>query len=197
MYDQPSSGSSSSGSDRPTVVVASAEPLRLRTSRVEHPSIPEGALGLGTYVEGKLIGRQPITPESVDAYRALLAVPRRLVYVAFEQDDGSVEGQLSAMIPPSEAARFQRRQKEEDEEEPWKASVPSFEAKMAEQQGEAADDADEIDDTEQVALLPLGKVVRLAARRTRPDLAAEAADVLRSVVREGTLEIVDQFLDTI
>lgn len=196
MYDQPSSGSSSSGSDRPTVVVASAEPLRLRTSRVEHPSIPEGALGLGTYVEGKLIGRQPITPESIDAYRALLAVPRRLVYVAFEQDDGSVEGQLSAMIPPSEAARFQRRQKEEDEEEPWKASVPSFEAKMAERD-DPADAADEIDDTEQVALLPLGKVVRLAARRTRSDLAAEAADVLRSVVREGALEIVDQFLDTI
>lgn len=192
MYDQSSPGSSS-GPDRPTVVVASAEPLRLRTSRVEHPSIPEGALGLGTYVEGKLIGRQPITPESVDAYRALLAVPRRLVYVAFEQDDGSVEGQLSAMIPPSEAARFQRSAKEDDEEEPWKESVPSFEAKMAEH----GDGADEIDDTEQVALLPLGKVVRLAARRTRSDLAAEAADVLRSVVREGTLEIVDQFLDTI
>lgn len=194
MYDHPASGSSSSGSDRPTVVVASAEPLRMRTSRVEHPSIPEGALGLGTYVEGKLIGRQPITPESVDAYRALLAVPRRLVYVAFEQEDGSVEGQLSAMIPPSEAARFQRGQKkDDDDEEPWKASVPSFEAKMAERE----EPADEIDDTEQVALLPLGKVVRLAARRTRPDLAAEAADVLRSVVREGTLEIVDQFLDTI
>ena len=49
-----------------------------------------------------------------------------------------------------------------------------------------------------MALLPLGVVVRMSQRRLHPDdLAAEAADVLRSVVNEGTVEIVDQFLDTI
>lgn len=174
--------------DRQSVVVASEEPLRLRTARVEHPSIPEEAFGLGTYVQGRLIGRQAVSPESVTAYEALLSVPRRLVYVAYETEDGSVEGQLSAMIPPSEVVEFERSSRSE-EEEPWKASVPSFESERRE--------ADVPNDREHVALLPLGMVVRLAARRKRPVLAAEAADVLRSLVHEGAVEIVDQFLDTI
>lgn len=180
---------------RPAVVVASAGALPLRTAEVDHPSIPDGSVGIGTYVRGKLLGRQAVAPDSVMTYETLLSVERRLAYVAHETDDGSVEGQLAALIPPSEIVD-QRDPLEAPEEEPWKASVPSFDVEYdaTADGGEAADPNDD----EHVALLPLGVVVRMAQRRNHPDdLASEAADVLRTVVNEGAVEIVDQFLDTI
>lgn len=169
------------------VVVASAEPLRLRIRQVEHPSIPQEAMGIGTFLGGNLLARQAVSAETLPLYKSLLGTPRRLVFVAREKDDGSVEGQLAAMIQPSEIVG------ERAEEEPWKESVPSWEDEV-----EAATGGNADDDEQQVALLPLGIVVRIAARRSHPDdLTAEAAEVLRSVVRQGAVEIVDQFLDTI
>lgn len=180
------------GDGRSSVVVASAGALPLRIRRVQHPSIPESAVGIGTFIDDRLLGRQAVAPETVPTYRALLSRPRRLAYIAYETDDGSVEGQLAAVVQPSEVADSPRP--EEGEDEPWKASVPSFDPS-----GMAAGESDhEVDDEHHAALLPLGMVVRMAQRRTHPgDLAAEAADVLRSVVQEGAVEIVDQFLDTI
>lgn len=184
-------GRESPGGGEP-VVVASAEPLRLRIRKVEHPSIPEEALGIGTYLGPNLLGRQAVAPETLPLYRALLSRPRRLVYVAYEKEDGSVEGQLAAMVSPSEVVDGDGDGPER-EDEPWKASVPSWDPPEAGPAPEA-----ESGDDGQVALLPLGLLVRIAPRRNHPDdLTAEAAEVLRSVVREGTVEIVDQFLDTI
>lgn len=188
------------GGGRPTVVVASAVPLALRIGTVDHPSIPEGSVGLGTYVEGRLLGRQAMSMDTIPTYRALLAVPRRLAYVAYD-NDGAVEGQLAALVDPSEIATLGGDLAEGDaddhDDEPWRRSVPSFDPEG--HAGSAAKPpASEPNDDEHVALLPLGVVVRMSQRRVHPDdLAAEAADVLRSVVNEGTVEIVDQFLDTI
>lgn len=170
-------------------MVASAEALPLRTREVEHPSIPEGAVGLGTYIRGHLVGRQAMAAETVPAYRQLLHTPRRLAYIAHEKEDGSVEGRLAALIRPSEVRELNAGD-DADQDEPWKASVPSWK--------DAGPPSEDIDDERHVAVLPLGVVVRMAQLRTHPDdLAAEAADVLRSVVTEGPVEIVDQFLDTI
>lgn len=186
--DTPFQGGASPEPGSDPVVVASAEPLRLRIRQVEHPSIPDEAMGIGTFLGTNLLARQAVSAETMPLYRTLLARPRRLVFVARETDDGSVEGQLAAMIQPSEIVR------EGPEEEPWKRSVPSWE----EAEAPGAGGADGGSEEEQVALLPLGVVVRIAARRSHPgDLTAEAAEVLRSVVREGAVEIVDQFLDTI
>ncbi|HZD05652.1 MAG TPA: hypothetical protein VE173_12065, partial [Longimicrobiales bacterium] len=133
-------------------------------------------------------GRQAMAAETVPAYRQLLHTPRRLAYIAHEKDDGSVEGRLAALIRPSEVRELDGRDDAEDE--PWKASVPSWDDPLYR--------SEEVDDERHVAVLPLGVVVRMAQLRTHPeDLAAEAADVLRSVVAEGPVEIVDQFLDTI
>ena len=182
---------------RSAVVVASAVPLELRTDPVDHPSIPEDSVGLGTYVEGRLVGRQAMSESTVPTYRALLSVPRRLAYVAYDKK-GSVEGQLAALVKPSEIRELGREavSSDDQEDEPWKASVPSFDPQEA--YAELDEAGGEPNDDEHVALLPLGFVVRMAQRRLHPDdLAAEAADVLRKVVNEGTVEIVDQFLDTI
>lgn len=176
--------------DRPSVMVASAETLPLSPREVDHPSIPDDAVGLGTFLHGRLIGRQAMTAEAVQAYESLLGTPRRLAYIAHEKDDGSVEGRLAALIRPSEVRELSGSGGEE--EEPWKASVPSWEAGGTETGGKG------LDDERHVAVLPLGVVVRMVQRRSHPDdLAAEAADVLRTVVAEGATEVVDQFLDTI
>lgn len=180
----------SPGPERPSVMVASAEALPLRLEQVDHPSIPDEAVGLGTFLHGRLIGRQAMTAEAVPAYESLLGTPRRLAYIAYEKDDGSVEGRLAALIRPSEVRELNTS---EGEDEPWKESVPSWESGGA---GQGA--GDDVDDERHVAVLPLGVVVRMVQRRAHPDdLAAEAADVLRTVVAEGATEIVDQFLDTI
>lgn len=187
------------GPERQTVVVASAMPLKLRTRPVEHPSIPDGAVGLGTYIENRLLGRQAMKEETIPAYVTLLSVPRRLAYVAYGKEDGAVEGQLAALVKPSEIAELGGRpldsgQGGREEDEPWKASVPSYDPS----EGDIPDPAGKGSDDDHVALLPLGLVVRMSQRRVHPDdLAAEAADVLRTVVNEGSVEIVDQFLDTI
>ena len=83
---------------RPTVVVASAVPLKLRTGKVDHPSIPEGAVGLGTYVEDRLLGRQAMSEDTIPTYQALLAKPRRLAYVAYDKD-GAVEAERPLLRP--------------------------------------------------------------------------------------------------
>ena len=192
---RPTPGDGSS-SGRPTVVVASSVPLSLEIGRVEHPSIPDGAVGLGTYIENRLLGRQAMSEETIPTYETLLAVPRRLAYVAHGKDDGSVEGQLAALVNPSEIVELQREQQQSAPEEPWRSSVPSWDPDGGSDGEEAPTDVPADDD--HVALLPLGVVVRMSQRRVHPDdLAAEAADVLRSVVNEGAVEIVDQFLDTI
>lgn len=175
---------------RPSVMVASAESLPLRPREVEHPSIPEDAVGLGTFLHGRLIGRQAMVAEAVAAYESLLGTPRRLAYIAYETDEGGVEGRLAALIRPSEVRKL--RAGSEPEAEPWKGSVPSWEAE------EEAGGGEDVDDERHVAVLPIGVVVRMEQRRTHPDdLAREAADVLKKVVAEGATEIVDQFLDTI
>lgn len=189
--NSPDDGDDVDESGRPAVVVASAVPLSLRTAPVEHPSIPRGAVGLGTFIGERLLGRQAMAEETIPTYQALLAVPRRLAYVAYGKEDGSVEGQLAALVKPSEIAEVDGEP--ERASEPWKVSVPSWEP---EQPGGGVQEPPS--DEEHVALLPLGLVVRMSQRRVHPDdLTAEAADVLRSVVNEGTVEIVDQFLDTI
>lgn len=177
---------------RPSVMVASAETLPLRLRKVDHPSIPEEAVGLGTFLHGRLIGRQAMTAEAVPAYESLLGTPRRLAYIAHEAEDGSVEGRLAALVRPSEVRELSGS--EEQDHEPWKASVPAWEAAG----GGGGRSDDDLNDERHVAVLPLGMVVRMVQRRSHPDdLAAEAADVLRTVVAEGATEIVDQFLDTI
>lgn len=180
-------------------MVASSEALSLTTRRVEHPSIAEGALGLGTFIDGNLLARQSVTRSSLPTYRALLRVPRRLSYLAYEKEDGSVEGQVAALIRPSEVQDLNPQRPSGDdqpEEEPWKASIPSWEPEEADRSSGTKPDG--VDDEDHVALLPLGLVVRISQRRHHPDdLVAEAADVLRTLVREGAVEVVDQFLDTI
>lgn len=179
------------GGGRPSVVVASAMELPLQVRRVEHPSIPETAIGLGTFIDDRLLGRQAVAAETVETYRDLLSRPRRLAYVAIEKEDGSVEGQLAAVVQPSEV--METAEEEEEESEPWRASVPVWDG-----DARGGGDEDDVDDDRHAALLPLGIVVRMAQRRNYPgDLAAEAADVLRSVVQRGAVEIVDQFLDTL
>ncbi len=109
--------------------------------------------------------------------------PVPVVLVAREAPPG-LQCQLFAMVtlPPE-------LQDEDEPEEPWAASVPSYEEAVGDSAAEEEDDS-------RVAPIPLGSIVRFAKDRVHPEsLPLEAVDVLRRVIEGRTAEIVDRALD--
>jgi hypothetical protein len=79
---------------------------------------------------------------------------------------------------------------EDDEDEPWSASVPgsSYESAVEGQD-------EEEDDDPTVAPIPLGNIVRYERDRVHPEsLPLEAVDVLRRIIDGETSEVVDRVL---
>src|SRR5512142_2776897 len=102
------------------VVVTYPEPIVIETRPIEHFSVPEGAVGLGYYHEGHLIARGVVAPDSVDAINGLLDEPVSLALAATEDEEGNIDARVCLVLPMDGVG-----QEEEDEEaEPWKASVP-------------------------------------------------------------------------
>jgi hypothetical protein len=84
-------------------------------------------------------------------------------------------------------------EEEDEQEEPWAASVPgsSYEASL--EQSEEDDEEDE--DEPRVAPIPLGHIVRYERDRVHPQsLPLEAVDLLRKIIDGRTSEVVDRAL---
>ncbi|MCU0648004.1 MAG: hypothetical protein MUF00_08415, partial [Gemmatimonadaceae bacterium] len=89
--------------------------------------------------------------------------------------DPGLQCRLVALVPRDAL-------KQEDANEPWKASVPSYEESTAQEDGSDA----------QYQTILLGHIVRFARDRKHPDdLAAEAVDVLQKILTGGTGELKD------
>jgi hypothetical protein len=91
-------------------------------------------------------------------------------------------------------------EEDDEDEEPWAASVPKFEDVVADEEQEEAEEEedDESEDEERVYPLLLGNIVRFRRDRKHPDdLAAEAADVLQTIIADERplSNIVDKLLD--
>jgi hypothetical protein len=165
--------SEASGEARPAVFVTTAQPVPLHVDRLDDERAPEGSV-LGAFINGRLVARSAMDAESLDRLLALnlFSAPVPLGLFAYEEEPG-LQCRLFALVPSStlrEAA---------DADEPWKASVPSYE--------ERASSTEEGDGPPMETIL-LGHIVRFAADRKHPDdLAAEAVDVLQKILTGGPL----------
>ena len=176
------------GPQRPAVFITTSQPVPLEVARLEDERAPDG-VALGAYIGGRLVARSAMDGDSIDRLLALglFAQPVPLGLFAYEEEPG-LQCRLFALVPStklSEAAHA---------DEPWKASVPSYEERLAQ-----GDD----DDGESLETVLLGHIVRFAGDRKHPDdLAAEAVDVLHKILTGGPLsdassKAIDDLLDSL
>jgi hypothetical protein len=173
---------------RPAVFITTSQPVPLQVERLDDERAPEG-VALGAYIGGRLVARSAMPAEAIERLLALglFAEPVPLGLFAYEEEPG-LQCRLFALVPSgllSEAAHA---------DEPWKASVPSYEDRVA--------DGDDEDGPSLETIL-LGHIVRFAGDRKHPDdLAAEAVDVLHKILTGGPLadassKAIDDLLDSL
>ncbi|MBK7594382.1 MAG: hypothetical protein IPJ11_03810 [Gemmatimonadetes bacterium] len=126
-----------------TVLAATDQPVPLVVREVEDDRVPEGMTCLGTFLDGMLVARCAVPPEAVEffAEQKLFDEPRQLVLAAREEEPG-LRCELYALVPMPER---EMPVSEEEPEEPWLSSVPSYEEALARAQ---EDEEDELDDEE-------------------------------------------------
>ena len=191
------SDSSHDGEAKPAVFVTTREPVVIVVSQLDDPRAPESS-ALAAYIDGRMVARSAMPPEAIARLvdLRLFDVPVRLGLFAFEEAPG-LQCRLFALVP--------RTSLESDvhDAEPWKASVPSFDASRGVDDDDEDDDEDDIkgagvrdgddddgdddddDDDNEVPFetILLGHIVRFDKDRRHPDdLAGEAVDILQRII---------------
>ncbi|NUQ21959.1 MAG: hypothetical protein HOQ09_13505 [Gemmatimonadaceae bacterium] len=170
-----------------TVFVATATPLEVSVGPLPDDRAPDGVC-LASRIDGRLVARCAMPGESIERLVALklFEEPVLVGLLAFEGEPG-IQGRLVALVPAS------RLTEGGEEDEPWKASVPSFE----EEQREANEEGGGL------AAILLGHIVRFDRDRKHPeDLAQEAVDILQRVVAgapmsDAAAKAIDDLLDSL
>ena len=163
------------GPQRPAVFITTAQPVSIRVDRLDDERAPDGSV-LGAFIGDRLVARSAMEPEAIERLLGLglFQQPVPLGLFAYEEDPG-LQCRLFALVPSGSMSEASQA------DEPWKASVPSYEDALR-----ASDDED--DDGPQLETILLGHIVRFAADRKHPDdLAAEAVDVLQKILTGGPL----------
>jgi len=188
------------------VFVSTAVPVRVSVAPLDDERAPEGS-ALGTYIGERLVARCAMPREAVERLLELdlFGEPVPLALLAVEEEPG-LQCRLFALVPADRVADS------DADDEPWRASVPSFEDSLedddedddAELAGAGPDDEeDEEDDDSTVASILLGHIVRFDRdRKFADDLTAEAVDVLQKIVVGGPLldanaKAIDDLLDSL
>lgn len=173
-----------------TVFVATATPLEVSVAPLPDDRAPDGVC-LAARIDGRLVARCAMPGESIERLVALklFEEPVLVGLLAFEGEPG-IQGRLVALVP---AARLTESS---EPDEPWKASVPSFE-------DAERDSASEEGDGSGLAAILLGHIVRFSSDRKHPeDLAQEAVDILQRVVAgapmpDAASKAIDDLLDSL
>jgi hypothetical protein len=165
--------------------VLTDRPLPIAVEPVEDERTPEGMACLVTRLNGRLVARCVVPVEALDFFEeyGLFRGPVALALAAHEEAPG-IQGRLFALVDLPAGALAEDR--EEDEAEPWSASVPSsdFDRIVRSSPGE-----------ERQAAVLLGHIVRFDRdRKHQGDLPLEAADILASIVSGEVSEVVDKLL---
>ena len=185
-YENSGSGGNG-GPTTPVAFVSTQQSIQLNVNEVQDDRTPEGMVCMGTFFRRRLIARSIVAPEALAELQSqqVFSGPVRLGLAAVEQSPG-LQCRLYALLPAS-----QFKEKEEEPEEPWMASVPRFE-------DESYGKETKPEDEEEVVPLLLGHIVRFSRDRRHPDdLAAEAADVLRAVLSDDRplTNVIDKILE--
>jgi len=164
---------------RPAVFVTTREPVPLLVTHLEDPRAPESS-ALAAYIDGRLVARSAMPAEAIARLLDLHLFdgPVSLGLFAYEEAPG-LQCRLFALVPRSSLEANAHAS------EPWKESVPSFEASMARAEDDDDDDDSDDDDDETAPFetILLGHIVRFVKDRRHPeDLAAEAVDILQRII---------------
>lgn len=159
-------------------LAATDRPLPVMVRRIEDDRVPDGMVGLGSFLDDRLIARCAVPPDLAEMLTGqdLFDQPVKLVLAARAADPG-LQCRLFAVVdvPPGAA---------DAEREPWADSVPG-----------AGYDASDADEPTQ-AMVFLGQVVRFDKdRKHRDSLALETVDILRRIVQGQAVEVVDRVLE--
>jgi len=171
----------------PAAIAATEHPVQITVALVQDERVPEGMVCMGSYRNGRLVARAVLPPEAwgqINEY-GIFDEPVQIVLVARASPPG-LQCQLYAMVPLPDD--------EDEEDEPWSASVPvsSYESTVEADETEAEDE-ESADPA--VAPIPLGNIVRYERARIHPEsLPLEAVDVLRRIIDGETSEVVDRAL---
>lgn len=164
------------------VLVGTASPIQLDVRPIEHHLTPDGTVCIGTFHEGRAIGRCAIPAESVEDFleMELFQAPVSLALNVRKGGPG-VEGSLLALVPMERT--------EPEDEEPWRASVPGSGFDSEAGAGDSGSEA-------QLVGIFLGEVVRFDRdRRNADSLLREAADMLAGVIRGQVGSVVDRVIE--
>jgi hypothetical protein len=173
------------GDAKPAVFVTTREPVTLVVSQLDDPRAPASS-ALAAYIDGRMVARSAMPPEAVARLieLRLFEEPVRLGLFAYEEAPG-LQCRLFALVPRAAL------EADAHASEPWKASVPSFEASRAsdddeddlDDDGASDDEADDEEDAVPFETILLGHIVRFEKDRRHPaDLAAEAVDILQRII---------------
>ena len=187
---------------QPVVVVTYPHALNIVVERLEHVSTPEGTTSLSYYYRGGLIARGVVSDDAVESIQSLVNDPVHLALAAQEDDRGNIEGRL-CLVLPLELGKQLMKEEEPEPEEPWKASVPAPPAEI-DSYGSKKKEAEPEPSGEhpQIALLPIGNIVRSSeARNHSDDIAADAREMLANLLagqgQDSVQKAIDDLLDSI
>jgi hypothetical protein len=193
-------GDASGDDERPAVFVSTNTPIPLSVQRMEDERAPEGVC-LGAFIGERLVARCAMPDEAIQHLLQLdlFTDPVRLGLFAYEEEPG-LQCRLFALVPPD------KLKDSDSADEPWKASVPSYE--QTEAGVENGSDAefsgeDALDEATRLEKVLLGHIVRFDSdRKFNDDLAAEAVDILQKIIVGGPLDeadtkAIDDLLDSL
>ncbi len=171
------------GEARPAVFVTTREPVSVSIAQLDDARAPESS-ALAAYIDGRMVARSAMPAEAIARLveLRLFDEPVPLGLFAYEEAPG-LQCRLFALVPRS------LLESDVHNAEPWKESVPSYEASLgAGDEDDDEDDENEDDEDEEGEETPfetilLGHIVRFAKDRRHPDdLAAEAVDILQRII---------------
>jgi hypothetical protein len=166
--------------DDDMVLAATDRPVPLSVRRIDDDRVPEGMVGLGSFLDQRLIARCAVPTEvaAMIEEQELFEQPVQLVLAAREEAPG-LQCRLFAVVEVPQ-------QGEDEPREPWADSVP----------GAGFDQEDEEEAEPAQAMVFLGQIVRFERdRRHKESLALETADVLRRIVEGQAVDVVDKVIE--
>ena len=169
------------------VLVGTAAPVKLDVRPVEHHLTPDNTVCIGTFHDGRMIGRCAIPDESVGDFLEMDLFDEPVALALNVRLGGpGVEGSLLALVPMEQTGEVE----ESESDEPWRASVPG--ASFDNDDAGLPDGAS----ANQLVGIFLGEIVRFDRDRKNSDsLLREAADMLAGVIRGQVGSVVDRVIE--